>query len=77
MPPKRVSLVRGVARSGLGPGTTKGPGGRAPCLLWRNFGPGAFACGERSRAVGEYLFHIGPRLRAFPGDFHRWKDAIW
>ena len=35
------------------------------------------ACGERSRAVGEYLFHIGRRVAFFQVFFHRRKGGNW
>ena len=65
---KKLDETR-LARA-FGPLQARGPGGRAPCSMRRNFGPGGSACGERSRASGRYLFHIlmvnGRFSRRFP-----------
>ena len=46
--------------------SARGPGGRAPCCSWRNFGPGEIRLrGEESRR-GRYLFHIAGASEVFP-----------
>ena len=45
--------------------TTKGPGWAGPLSPVAQLRARRIACGERSRAVGEYLFHIGRRVASF------------